>query len=182
MIVWLILLLVTATFARLLLRGGHEPWPLVASALAFGLVGYALTGTPMRPEQTAKLPANDSGAFPALLDARQNLLPLIGETGAWITFADARARQGHALDAIDALQEAIGRQPNDAALWTALGNALLLQAEGMLTPAARLAYARAIALTPNDPAPRTFLALAEHMSGTEHSDFDRSKARPGAGL
>lgn len=181
MIVWLILLSVAAIFARLLLRGGREPWPLVGAALAFGLVGYGLTGAPLRPEQTAKLASNDSQAFPALLDARQKLLPFSGEVGAWITFADARARQGHALDAVEALQEVIERYPRNAPLWTALGNALLLQGEGTLTPAARLAYARAAALAPRDPAPGRFLALAEKMSGTEQTDFDRTKARSNAG-
>lgn len=165
MTIWLILLAVAATFARLLLRGGREPWPVVALALMFGLGGYALTGSPTRPAQMAKPASNDSTAFPELMEARQTLLPFSGEAGAWITFADARARQGHAQDGIEALQEAIRRQPRNAALWTALGNGLLLHAEGTLTPAAELAYARAAALAPDDPAPPAFRALAERMSG-----------------
>ena len=164
---WILIMAVAAIFARLLLRGGRTQWPAVAAALLFGLGGYALTGSPTRPAQTAKPAFNDSAAFPELLAARQKLLPFSDEAGAWITFADARARQGHAQDGIDALQEAIRRQPRNAALWTALGNALLLHAEGMLTPAADLAYARAAALAPADPAPPAFQALAAKLSGTK---------------
>lgn len=158
---------VAAIFARLLLRGGRAQWPAVVVALLFGLGGYALTGSPTRPAQSAKPAFNDSTAFPELLAARQKLLPFNGEAGAWITFADARARQGHAQDGIDALKEAIRRQPRNAALWTALGNALLLHAEGLLTPAAELAYARAAALAPNDPAPPAFRAVAAKLSGAD---------------
>lgn len=181
MMVWVVLLGVAAVFARLLLRGGQEPWPLVVAALMFSLTGYALTGSPTRPQQAAKLAANESTSFPALIDARQRLLPISGEIGAWITLGDALARQGAAVDAVEALQEAIRRHPHDAALWTALGNALLLQAEGSLTPAARLAYARAAAMAPLDPAPQAFLGLAERLSGDDTSDFNRMKARSSAG-
>lgn len=169
MIVWLILLGVAATFAKLLLRSSTEPWRLVTAALLFGFAGYALTGHPARPAYPARPLPNDSRSFPELLDARQKLLPANTETGAWITFAEARARQGYSLDAVEALQDAIERHPKDAALWTALGNALLLHAQGSLTPAARLAYARAAALAPWSPAPAAFLAIAERVSGTKRT-------------
>ncbi len=169
MIVWLILLAVAATFARLLLRSSTEPWRLVVAALLFGFAGYGLTGHPDRPAYPAKPLPNDSRSFPELLDARQKLLPANSETGAWITFAEARARQGHSLDAVEALQDAIKRHPRDAALWTALGNALFLHAQARLTPAARLAYARAASLDPKNSAPAAFLALAKRISGTKRT-------------
>ena len=74
--------------------------------------------------------------------------------------ADRRAR----LLARNRIQSAIRAHPQDPELWTGFGNALV-DHNHMLTPAARVAFARAIALAPNYPGPRFFFGRALLRSG-----------------
>jgi cytochrome c-type biogenesis protein CcmH/NrfG len=55
--------------------------------------------------------------------------------------------------------------PNDPDLWVGLGNALVIHADGMMTPAAELAFQRASKIAPDHPGPKFFYGLALAQGG-----------------
>lgn len=161
---FLLLCVALALLAGLWLFGVRGPWwTMTAAALAFGAAGYAVEGRP-----------GLEGSPHAAAGARQAPLPLTGaryaffgrfdRTDQWATISEAFAARGNTEDAVKILQSAVRDHPRNFALWTLLGNALV-DHHGGLNPAARLAFARAEALAPNQPGPRFFRALAQARSG-----------------
>src|SRR3546814_18489206 len=67
----------------------------------------------------------------------------------WLTIADSYHRRGDTLNAAGVIGSALREHPNNADLWVGLGNALVLHADGMMTPAAELAFQHAAALAPD---------------------------------
>jgi cytochrome c-type biogenesis protein CcmH len=161
---WLILAALAAlalgAFRLLGLRG--PMLQLGAAALLIGGAGYALQGRPSL-----------AGAPRATVQSR-HVLPLTGarnafygeftRTGHWLLMSDSLARKGRTADAAGLLRSAVREHPNDPALWVGLGNALVDHA-GMLTPAAQLAYERAVELAPGHPAAPFFFGVALARSG-----------------
>ena len=74
------------------------------------------------------------------------------------------AHKGRTADAAGLLRSAVREHPDDAALWVGFGNALVDHA-GVLTPAAELAYERAMKLAPGHPAAPFFFGVAMARSG-----------------
>ena len=80
--------------------------------------------------------------------------------------ADARA-------AIAELEARLKASPNDADLWSSLGEALVTAGPGTSFPSgARVAFDRAITLNPQDPRARYFLAMAKDMGGNPKGAID----------
>ena len=80
--------------------------------------------------------------------------------------ADARA-------AIAQLEARLKASPNDADLWSSLGEALVMAGPGTtFPPGARVAFDKAIALNPKDPRARYFLAMARDMGGDHKGAID----------
>jgi cytochrome c-type biogenesis protein CcmH len=161
-LVWLGLIAL-ATFALLwLLRLRGPMLTLAAAAIAFGCAGYALQG---RPGAEGQPRAATSRPPPVpLTGARHALMGQFDYADSWLNIADALASRSRTEDAARLLQAQVARHPQDYKLWVGLGNALADHAR-TLTPAARLAYARAAELAPGYPAPPFFLGLAEARSG-----------------
>lgn len=156
-----LLFAVTLGLLRLLgLRGAMLQ--LAAAALLFGAAGYALQG---RPDLSGS-PRKAAATRPTLplTGARRALMGQFNSADRWITIAEGYASRGDTRSAAGVLGSAVREHPTDAFLWTGYGNALFDHA-GVLTPAARRAYARAIELAPDHPAPRFFLGLALARSG-----------------
>ena len=99
-----------------------------------------------------------------LTGARNAFFGQFTRTGHWLLMADSMARKGRTADAAGLLRSAVREHPNDATLWVGLGNALVDHA-GVLTPAAQLAYERAIELAPGHPAAPFFFGVALARSG-----------------
>ena len=135
---------------------------LVAAAIAFGCAGYALQGSPSLAGQP-RAAAQRQPALP-LTGARHALMGQFDYSDTWLNMADALTSRGNTEDAVKLLQTQVARHPRDYKLWVGLGNALTDHAR-TITPAARLAYARAAELAPGYPAPPFFLGLAEARSG-----------------
>ncbi len=135
---------------------------LAAAALLFGAAGYALQGRP----GLAGSPRDVAATRPPLplTGARRALMGQFNSADRWITIAEGYASRGDTRSAAGVLGSAVREHPTDAFLWTGYANALFDHG-GTLTPAARLAYARAIELSPNHPAPRFFFGLALARSG-----------------
>lgn len=161
---WLFLILLIAlslAVLRLLdLRG-----PLLkaaAAALLLGASGYALQGEPTLGGAPA--PGRAQQGSVSLTNARHAFFGSFTSAETWMRMSEALARSGNSADAVNILQNAVGRYPGDAQLWVGLGNALVDHAGG-LTPPADLAFQRAAAITPGYPGPRFFYGLALARSG-----------------
>ena len=164
MIGWLNLLLLIAAASGLLwlcgLRGGLLQ--IGAAALLFGAAGYAAQGRPglegMPTASVSRPPAI------ALTRLRHTFFGPFNSGEQWQLIAESRASRGDTAGAVEALRAGIRHQPNDPALWTSLGNALVEHAD-VITPASDLAYTRAVELAPGYPGPRFFRGLALARSG-----------------
>ncbi len=135
---------------------------LAAAAIAFGCAGYVLQGSPGLAGKP-RAAAERAPPLP-LAGARHALMGQFDYGDTWLNMADALASRGNTEDAAKLLQTQVARHPRDYKLWVGLGNALTDHAR-TITPAARLAYARAAELAPGYPAPLFFLGLAEARSG-----------------
>ena len=168
--IWAVLLfLITGTLAFLwLLRVRGPMLTLAAAALLFGAAGYIMQGRPgLGGSPHIGLPV---AAPPPLTGARRAFFGTFTTAERWLILADSYSRTGETMEAAQIVHSALRAQPRDPELWTGYGNALVEHAH-MLTPAARFAFARAIAVAPDNAGPRFFLGLALLRSG------DRDGAR-----
>ncbi|MEO6248667.1 MAG: tetratricopeptide repeat protein [Sphingomicrobium sp.] len=165
----IMLLMIVATLVLLwLLRVRGSMLTLSAAALLFGAAGYALDGSPGlvgAPRNAADDPAPLS-----LAAARHAFFGTFTPAERWLILADSYARTGDTMAAAQVIQSALRAHPEDAELWTGYANALVDHGR-MLTPASRMAFGRAMALSPQSPGPRFFFGLALLRSG------DRDGAR-----
>ena len=166
---WLFILLLALLLFGLLWRFARfdkAGLQLVAAALFLALAGYAWQGRPDLPGKSASGEAEQARAggeaFAAL---RRQILGQFDAAGSWLTIADSYLARGDSLSAVEILRSGIRAHPRDADLWVGLGNALFLHAEGRLTAAADLAFARAQQLAPGNPAPKFFHGLALAQAG-----------------
>ena len=63
------------------------------------------------------------------------------------------------------IRAGLRQSPRDPDLWVGLGNALVVHADGMMSPAAQLAFDRAARLAPDHPGPPFFYGLALAQGG-----------------
>ncbi len=161
---WLLLAALTAlgigAFRLLWLRG--PMLQLAAASLLIGASGYALQGRPGLSGSPRAAAANREVV--PLTGARDAFFGEFTPSGHWLLLSDSMARRGDTADAAGILRSAVREHPRDVALWVGLGNALVDHA-GMLTPAAQLAYERAVELAPGHPAAPFFSGLALARSG-----------------
>lgn len=159
----ILVLLAAAALGAMRLAGLKGPLlTLAAAALMLGGAGYALQG---RPGLAGAPRAGQPAAAPIPLDrAREAFMGRFNASDRWLIMADALAARGKTEDAVGILKSAVRAHPNDYGLWVGLGNALTDHAR-TVTPAARLAFARAKQIAPAAPAPDYFLGLALLRSG-----------------
>lgn len=135
------------------------PLFLVGASMSLGLVGYALQGQPALPSAYPKeKPAQ--AAVPASDGASDNLMGRFGGEAEALKQAESYFRIGRPDLAARVIKLAISGNPNSPALWTGLGNALVAQGKGFLTPAAEFAYKKALSLTPGYPGALYFYAVS----------------------
>lgn len=156
--------------------GGQVAWALarrqpearkpMAAVIALAIVGYALTGHTLMADRPARPIPSDTTAVAAFSALRQQHLTMAGDTGAWLTFAEALEGNARTADAVATLREALVKDPKSPDLWIGLGTALVLHAGGAMTPAARMAYARGETLGARRPDLRRFRELACARAGT----------------
>ena len=165
-IIALALAMLAALVAAVRPRAGVEA---IAAALMLGLAGYAWQGRP-REAGAPHLPDVTLPASAAALVEERRLFtaPDRGAPsggGALLLLADAMSRHGQYADAAAMLRGAVDHDPHNSEAWLAMGNALVSNAQGTLSPAARLAFARAAAADPQAPGPPFFLGLAMAQTG-----------------
>lgn len=86
--------------------------------------------------------------------------------GVWQERSLASFEQGRFAEAAQAYARAAEADPKSAALWSALGEALVMASErDPMPPGAREAFRKAAALDPKDPRARYFLAVEKDLAG-----------------
>jgi cytochrome c-type biogenesis protein CcmH len=164
----LVIALALAAFAAmvLLFRLPRGAWTTVLAALALGLAGYAAQGWPSVPGAPKSAAPSTPGEGANLVDLRRAVLPddLRSHHNAIVT-ADALTRHDEYADAATMLLGATRANPNDGEAWLALGNVLVAQAHGAMTPAASLAYRRAEAAAPQSPGVPFFIGIEQLQGG-----------------
>jgi cytochrome c-type biogenesis protein CcmH len=91
---------------------------------------------------------------------------------AWQRLGQAYGLTGRHEDAVRAYREALARDEGSARLHAALGEALVMADGGMVTPAAKQAFDRALALDAADPRARFYRGLALLQEGDRRGAFD----------
>jgi len=138
---------------------------LLGAALFLAAAGYAwqgrpnLTGKPVPPPVRQQLPDSD------FAETRKAMLGSFDSAGAWLTLAESYQRGGDTQSAAEIIRSGLRKNPNDADLWVGLGNALVIHADGMMTPSAELAFQRASRIAPEHPGPKFFYGLALAQGG-----------------
>lgn len=158
---WVMLIGVAAVAALLLKLIGFPAklWTVAATALTLGATGYAwqgspgLAGHPVSQESAKVEVAEDMVALREAMFGRF--------TFDWNNFmrADAMTRIGAPRAAVTVMQIAVRQSPQDGAAWTGLGTTLAEHDKGV-SPGARFAFDKAMALWPQHPGPPFFLGLA----------------------
>lgn len=149
----------------LLLKLPRAAWELTGAALLFGLAGYAVQGHPGTPGAPKAAAEDQKTADAELLRQRQAMGDKFGQGQSWLVVSDALSRAGQFRAAADFLGQAVKRNPNDADLWVALGNALTGHSDGTITPAAEFAFRRAAQINPDHPGPPFFMGMALAQAG-----------------
>jgi cytochrome c-type biogenesis protein CcmH/NrfG len=167
---WIIFLGLAVMVGGLLWWRGAMPraaLELTGAALLLGLAGYAWQGNPGfagQPRQAAaaaqKLTADEEA-----LATRAKMGRQFGNAQQWLVLADAFNSRGRHGEAANYLRNGIKEHPRDSDLWVGLGNALVLHANGVISPAAQFAFQRAADIAPEHPAPPFFFGLALAQSG-----------------
>ncbi len=159
---WLILIGASAYLALLWAGVSRRFGTLIAAGLLVGAAGYAW-------QQHASLPGHpvtaDTEAIevdPGLVAFRTAIMP---GNEAVLAAADDKLRAGDPTGATQIILDAIAMQPNAAPLWAGLGSAIAAHDGGKVSPAAALAFQRAMTLAPNAPGPSFFLGLAHIQAG-----------------
>ena len=137
-----------------------------ALVLAVAAIGYRITN-----EADAPVTAEAPGGPVEVLErsARENP----ADAGAWQRLGIAYFDGGRFADAASAYARASEADPDNAALWSSMGEALVMASEREPMPArAKAAFAKAIALDPKDPRARYFLAVDKDLSGDHRGAID----------
>ncbi|ODP36207.1 tetratricopeptide repeat protein [Sphingomonas turrisvirgatae] len=155
-----------AVFTLLWLLGlPRSLWSLAGAALMLGAAGYALqarSDLPGAPVEAGRKAQQDD---PMLRDLRGAMFGRFTSDDSYFFASDALIRGGDARRAARLMLGGVRSSPQDSALWTWLG-VVLAEADGRtVSPAAAVAFRRAITLAPKHPGPRFFYGLAQVRAG-----------------
>ncbi len=151
---------------------------VLAAVGIYGLIGRPDLGvtsdTPVSPPA-----AQQGGADTAMvqldgmigqIEARLKDRP--DDAEGWRMLGLARVQAGRFSEATDAYRRAIELDANVPGQQSAYGEALVLAADGIVTPEAKAAFAKAITEDGSDPRARYFLAVAKDQAGDRRGALD----------
>ena len=165
---WVVMLALTlGTFAGLwrFVRADKAAVQFLAAALLLAVAGYAwqgrpgLEGRPKPPPERERLPESDFAGM------REDMLGRFNYASTWLTIAESYQRRGDTRSGAEVIRSGLRESPNNPDLWVGLGNALVIHGDGLMSPAAQLAFQRAAAIAPDHPGPRFFYGLALAQGG-----------------
>jgi cytochrome c-type biogenesis protein CcmH/NrfG len=166
---WLIFVALAAIVFALLWRFGKvsgSSRDLTLAALFLAAAGYAWQGNPGLVSANREGAEKGNMADPGDAMLRRSLnQSQFGGDAQWLDYSDALLRMGSPRLAVTAIKSGLKEHPHSADLWTGLGNALVAQGEGLVSPAASFAYEHAAELDPTHPGPPFFYGLMLARSG-----------------
>jgi cytochrome c-type biogenesis protein CcmH len=140
---------------------------VVVPAVALGL--YLKLGSPDVPGQSAFARSNgapgDQSIASLVSQVEEHLARNPNDGAGWEVIAPVYLRLGRFDDAVVARKKAIALNGDSAARESALGEALVAAADGVVTDDAKVAFQHAIAGDARDAKARYFLGLAEEQDG-----------------
>lgn len=139
-------------------------WSLCGAVLMLGATGYALQGRPALPAHAVVADTAPIEVEPGLVAFRQAIFAAPREDELAFATSDSRLREGDARAAAAGLAAEVAKRPGDATLWSQYGYVLALH-DGSVSPSARFAFQRALALAPRAPGPPFFLGMAYANAG-----------------
>ncbi|MEH3101183.1 tetratricopeptide repeat protein [Sphingomonas adhaesiva] len=148
---------------------------LLAGAGAVALVAIGARALGGKDEAAPPTPGASSPAAPdvgemvAGLEARLKAEP--NDAAGWRMLGWSYFNMQRFDRAAEAYRRATALSPDDAALWSALGETLVLGGKGVGDDAAQ-AFRRALAVDPKDPRARYFLAVKQDMDGDHAGAVD----------
>jgi cytochrome c-type biogenesis protein CcmH len=139
--------------------------------LLIGLTGYIVQGQPDLPAKNAQ------GTTEKPVNALQSDMPDVAQG---FGNSDIRLRQAKSFMnanrpdlALQVIQNGLKNRPNDAQLWTGMGNILMAQGKGILAPPAEYAFTQAIRNAPDYPIARFYYGAA--LIGADRIDEGRKQ-------
>ncbi|PJI86944.1 tetratricopeptide repeat protein [Sphingomonas koreensis] len=164
---WIALAVIgAAAFALLwLLRLSRTLWSFAGAALMLGAAGYALQARPDLPGAPVAAAKKAQPDEPELHEIRGKMFGRFTSIDGYFFAADALVRGGDPDKAARMMLGGVRSSPLDASLWTWLGMTLVESDGGTMSPAAGLAFRRAVALAPEHPGPAFFYGLAQARTG-----------------
>ena len=148
-------------FARL----DKGPLQFVLAALLFALAGYAWQGRPNLDGARAEAAAGKAQPESAFMAMRRDVFGQFDSADRWLIMSDNYRRSGETRDSAALIRSGLRGAPANATLWTGYADALVAHGGGALSPAADLAFRRAMALAPGHPGPPLFYGIALAQSG-----------------
>ncbi|MFQ5955727.1 MAG: c-type cytochrome biogenesis protein CcmI, partial [Kiloniellales bacterium] len=158
--------------------------PAGAVALYLGVGQPGLPDRPLAERRGAEAPVAAGGAPESgarnLTDMAARLARRLRDQpqdlGGWVLLARTYQELGRPAEAATAYGSAVAIAGDRAELRAAQGEALVYAAQGMVTPAARQAFDKALELDPTDPRARFYLALAAAQAGRFKQAIDGWRA------
>lgn len=153
-------------FAALaLLRLPRLLWSFAGAALFLGAAGYAWQGRPGFSAAPAQPAIERVPLDPAAIALRERLMGRFTADTAYLVASDAMLRAGDRRAAASVVLGGVRAIPNSYILWTQLGTNLAMLDNDQISPAAKLAFGRAIHLAPKHPAPPYYAGMAYLRAG-----------------
>lgn len=141
-------------------------WTIAATGLMLGAAGYAWQGRPALAGHPVSVEKQAGEVDPALVALREAMFGKFGTTTfTYATAAESMVREGRQDLATVVWLGAVRKYPEDYTLWTGLGLALAEHDGNQISPAAKLAFEKALALNPVHPGPPFFYGLALVRAG-----------------
>lgn len=169
----IVFLLALATAAALwpFVRRDVGAMQFLGAALLLAIAGYfwqghpGFAGRPKAPPERGTVPESEFAR------TREAMLGRFDRAAAWLTMAEGYQRRGDTQNGVEIIRSGLRSNANDPDLWVGLGNALVIHNDGMMSPAAQLAFQRAARIAPDHPGPRYFFGLALAQGG----NFDEAE-------
>ncbi|RYE03528.1 MAG: cytochrome c biogenesis factor-like protein [Sphingomonadales bacterium] len=154
-----VILLVATRFPKRL-------WTVAATGVMLGAAGYAWQGSPTLAGHPVSIEKKGGEVDPGLAALREEIFGKYGTAVyTYATAAESMVRVGRPDLATVVWLGAVRKYPEDYSLWTGLGLALAEQDGNQISPAAKLAFDKALALHPTHPGPPFFYGLALVRAG-----------------
>jgi cytochrome c-type biogenesis protein CcmH len=159
---WAMLGLIALLCALLLWRSGYPRglWTVAATALMLGAAGYAWQGSPTLAGHPVAERRVRGTLDPNLIALRNAMYGQFTYDSQFYIAADAMTRIGASDRAAQVMLGGVRKVPEDGALWSWLGLVLTERDGNQVSPAARFALDKGVALWPTHPGPQFVYGLA----------------------